>query len=584
MWGDDGVTGTVKIWKGVQQKNPASFVWTEITGNAPTEPFQSAYSMQLRAAPFVDANGDTKDILYAGTIGLGASFGDGVWFNISHALSGDDVIHANLHDIAFDPFNPNQLIAATDGGISGLTLDSATFDPVKKDQNWTVDGLLNQTLGLTQFYFADFSATDPTIMLGGADNNGVPASTGDLDLWSNVGVLTGGGVAINPFDPLTQYSSNQYYDFLYRTKDGWLTFDQIDLATYDFNDWIVFNFFENPPLVGQIAHDPNRNAIYIASNYLWRYDGDADTWEPDLGGKALAGGNIKCIAIAPSDSDYIYTGSTDGQLWMSSDNGASFTRLTANNLPFQTITGISVHPTNPNDILISYGGGGNLYQCKDTSVLKPKFLFKTGYGITRLPFANANDIARDPLDPDNAWFIGTDTGVYYTPTAGTDWGSASAMLGLPNVAVTTLKAIPATGYLMASTFGRGIWRLDISGGVTVPIVDSVGLSFALDGFRRQGRTITAKLTITNDRDVTASGVQFDSLVVTVGSKTVNAQPSPFNVGAIPGKPSGNFYYIVKNITFPLIGNSGDTATLTITGTLFNDGPRAYTRTIAFIIP
>ena len=286
-----------------------------------------------------------------------------------------------------------------------------------------------------------------------------------------------------------------------------------------------------------------------ASEYLWRYDSDKDEWTPDMGGGPLAGagGRIKCIAVAPSDSDYIYTGSNDGQIWMSSNGGASFTRLTDGSLPYRAVTGINVHPTKPNDILVTFAGNGNgqLYQCKDTSAKKTRFLFKSGYGITRLPDITANDVTRDPLNPDARWFVGTDIGVFYTPTAGTDWGNATVYLGLPNVQITTLKAITSMAevaspiyYLMAGTYGRGIWRLDISNGVTVPIDDSIGISLFVTGFRRQGRTIAGKLTITNDRDVTANGIQFDTMTVTVGDKSVSAQPLPLNVGAIPGKAVG----------------------------------------------
>ena len=587
-WGDDNITGTVKMWKGTQQGNSNNFAWTDITGNTPTGPGQSFYDLHLRAAPFTGKDGVMKDILYAGTLGVGASFGDGVWFDISRTYSGDDAFHTDQHDLNFDPFNPNELIVGCDGGVYGLTLDAANFDPKLEGKNWKVDGLLNKTLGITQIYFADFHPTDPTIMLGGAQDNSTPAALGDLDSWTNVGVGDGAGCAINPTDPLNQYSCDQEYFYIFRTKDLWQSAEEVDLFTLDFPSAIQFYLFENPPFIGQIAHDPAQNSMYIASEYLWRFNSDSNTWEGDLGGKPLAGGGgrIKAITLAPSDRNRIYTGSNDGQLWMSEDGGATFKRLGFSSLPNRAITGINVHPTNPNDILVTFGGSGagQLYQCKDTSAKTPKFDYKGGYGITRLPDITADDVTRDPLNPDTNWFVGTDVGVFYTPSAGADWGNATASYGLPNVQISTLKAIPATGYVMASTFGRGFWRLDISNGFSVPIADSIGISLSTTNFQRQGRTIGAKLTITNDRDVNDNGIQFDTMTVTVGAKSVSAQPIPLNVGAIPGIQNGNHYYVTKNISFPLIGKSGDKATLTVTGTLSNDGPRSYTRSVDFVIP
>jgi hypothetical protein len=41
------------------------------------------------------------------------------------------------------------------------------------------------------------------------------------------------------------------------------------------------------------------------------------------------------------------------------------------------------------------------------------------------------------------------------------WQNATQPLGLPNCEISALKLVPGTGYLMAATYGRGMWRLPV---------------------------------------------------------------------------------------------------------------------------
>lgn len=68
-----------------------------------------------------------------------------------------------------------------------------------------------------------------------------------------------------------------------------------------------------------------------------------------------------------------------------------------------------------------------------------------------------------PLTPQNSTilYVGNDVGVFQSADRGLTWANATAPLGLPNVMVTDLKAIPLQGYLYAGTFGRGIYRIRI---------------------------------------------------------------------------------------------------------------------------
>src|SRR4029077_12664564 len=111
--------------------------------------------------------------------------------------------HNDQHSFAVNPNNPNEMLVGNDGGAYLLA-----FNPTTND--WSFDTRLNENLGITQFYKADFSPTDPAYMLGGAQDNSTPVAGGDLTKWMNVGGGDGGFTAINPVNPKIQYATSQY--------------------------------------------------------------------------------------------------------------------------------------------------------------------------------------------------------------------------------------------------------------------------------------------------------------------------------------------------------------------------------------
>jgi hypothetical protein len=80
-----------------------------------------------------------------------------------------------------------------------------------------------------------------------------------------------------------------------------------------------------------------------------------------------------------------------------------------------------------------------------------------------LPAEPVNAIAIDPLNPDD-WYVGTDTGVWYSDDGGTTW--APFQVGLPNVVIADLEIQTDLRKLVAGTHGRGAWEVDIPPTVT----------------------------------------------------------------------------------------------------------------------
>ena len=70
----------------------------------------------------------------------------------------------------------------------------------------------------------------------------------------------------------------------------------------------------------------------------------------------------------------------------------------------------------------------------------------------------ATAIALDKFDA-NRIFIATDAAVYSTTNRGTTWQSERR--NMPVVAVQDLELNTNTGYLVAATHGRGVWRMKV---------------------------------------------------------------------------------------------------------------------------
>lgn len=444
-----------KIYKGTDSGNS----WTDITNDFPNGDSnynwsQSWYDFYINCSYRSDTG---QDVLYVGLIDLVVSVNGGQnWQSIGQTYTEGALTHNDQHGQAINPRNPDESLIANDGGVYRLT-----FYP--SSNYMYLEPYLNSTLGITQFYQAAYHPTNPDVMMGGSQDNATPVSQGYLWSWPSKGGGDGGFCAIDSRSPNTQYASSQVGTSfsLYRTTDGWSTSSKVTSPSIG---------ADPAAFIYPVVLDPTDSTrLYAGTNYLWAMDTTTNAWTARLGGQRLTGttnGVLTYIAVAPSDGNRIYTGSSDGQIWMSQNRGSTWTRIDtgSTSLVTRSVTSISVHPTNPNDILvgISGTGSGHLWRCADTTAASRTWSNLSGTGGTGLPDIPLNTVARDPNQPASVFYTGTDVGVFYTADGGATWTNATNTLGLPNVQVNDLKVVPGTGYLMAATFGRGIWRIHVS--------------------------------------------------------------------------------------------------------------------------
>jgi hypothetical protein len=84
-----------------------------------------------------------------------------------------------------------------------------------------------------------------------------------------------------------------------------------------------------------------------------------------------------------------------------------------------------------------------------------------------LPDVSVSAFVFDPANA-NTFYVGTDVGVFRSTDAGVSWQAFDN--GIPNVPVTDLQVDRGASLLIAATFGRGMYKVSISG-ATEPQVD-----------------------------------------------------------------------------------------------------------------
>lgn len=428
--------------------------WSSCKGNFPDGEkgynwSQSTYDWHVHASSKATPDGPV-DVVYVGLVDLVQSPDGGLtWTSIGQTYSEAAITHNDQHSLAVHPADPNVVLVGNDGGIS-----RATYAPATGAVAWE---RLSQDLNIIEFYHGDWHPSDAGVALGGCQDNANPVLLRDPAHWLNKGAGDGTYSAINPVDPRIMYTTDYSRD-IFRTGDEWKTTTMVQPQNAFGDDTCAFLF--------PIAIDPNQPVnLYAGTNYLWRLVDGSTEWTPRLGNRELAsnGHSVRTLSVARGDSNRIYTGASDGQVWMTKDGGSSWSRLDRGSpaLPKRTVTSIEADPSNPSDILVGLSGYSttHLWRCGDTTADPAVWTSVAGSGATALPDVPLNTVCRDFLNPKTTWYAGTDVGVFMTTDAGSSWANVTFPYGLPNVGVNKLKMVPGTGYLNAATFGRGMWRI-----------------------------------------------------------------------------------------------------------------------------
>lgn len=379
-----------------------------------------------------------SDVVIVGLITVAASFDGGTnWVDLGLTYRNNAKTHNDQHTFANHPSDPNTILIGNDGGIFRCLLNpattSGTFSP------------LNDKISDVMFYSIALHPTDETRLMGGTQDNATPGSRGNLSAWANLYAGDGCWCAFDQNNPGTHYTTSQGLS-VYR-------YDTANDAT---PTGISPNW--NAAFVAPLIVAGNGSELFAATtSNLQKYNGSGTSWTQSAQ-NISNGGTVTYLAAAPSNGSVIYSGANNGQVWRTPDEGATFVRIDGG-LPDSGVGAIAVHPTNPNEVLVTVGNGGAVYRCPDTTAGTPTWTLVSGSGGTALPSVPVNALVYDPIRPTH-WYAGTDLGAFISDNSGSTWANMNAA-GLPNVMISDLEVNKAGTYLYAGTYGRGMWRVRI---------------------------------------------------------------------------------------------------------------------------
>lgn len=105
--------------------------------------------------------------------------------------------------------------------------------------------------------------------------------------------------------------------------------------------------------VAKQVFDPGNKTS--SSNGTWSYFGSEEA-EFSNNGRSAGNGRVNCIGFHPTNTNIIYVGAPAGGLWKTTNGGNTWQPLT-DGIAFWGVSGIVVHPTNPNHLYILTGDG-----------------------------------------------------------------------------------------------------------------------------------------------------------------------------------------------------------------------------------
>jgi photosystem II stability/assembly factor-like uncharacterized protein len=389
--------------------------------------------------------------------------------------------HSDHHCIVAHPSfdgNANKVVFfGTDGGV----FKTDDVETVGNDANLPrVNGWvrLNNTYAVTQFYGGAGNVASGTIIGGSQDNGALRFTPVDgSENWKEMISGDGGYCAADPTDPNYFYSEYVYLD-IYRSIDGGKRAEPISgHAWYQDSSQRWVEIWKPPPY--QIPDARNEEALFIAPFVL-------DPNEPNriLGGglslwctndakarntintgpswyaiKGSTGRYISAIAVAQGNSDLIWVGHQDGQVyrtdygtedepvWNSIDQIAS--------LPWSLpllCTSIIIDPSDHETVYVTFGGYARDIVWRTTD----------GGGSwsdigAALPEAPVRSLTIHPRKSEFL-YVGTEVGIFASEDAGITWSPTNE--GPTNCSVYELFWMGET--LVCVTHGRGMFQIDLS--------------------------------------------------------------------------------------------------------------------------
>jgi len=382
------------------------------------------------------------------------------------------VPHGDNHDLWIAPNDPNRLIESNDGGAN------VSFNG---GRTWT-----EQDQPTAQFYRVALDNDFPYNVYGAQQDNStvsIRSRTEDFavgeESWHDVGGGESGWIAPKPTDSNVVFAGS-YGGYLTRYDHRTKQLRAVNVWPDNPMGWgaegMKYRFQWNYPILFS-PNDPN--VLYAAGDHLFRSTNEGQSWEmisPDLtrndkskqgpGGGPITKDNtsveyydtIFTVAESPVTKGVIWTGSDDGLVQVTRDNGKSWSNVTPKGIPeWIQINSIEASPHEAGAAYVA----ATAYKSDD---FKP-YLYKTSdYGKTwkkidaGIPDGAFTRVVREDPARRGLLYAGTELGMYVSFDDGERW--QPFQLNLPYVPITDLAVHKRDNDLVVATQGRGFWILD----------------------------------------------------------------------------------------------------------------------------
>jgi hypothetical protein len=313
-----------------------------------------------------------------------------------------------------------------------------------------------ENIPTTQFYRVAYNPHQPELYYGGAQDNGTTGGNiFDINNWSRIYGGDGFQMVFHPDNSDIFYVETQNGNIRV-TTDGGENFMGANKGL----DQTSYRNWDMPYLMSSF----NPDILYAGTYRIFRNStGPDEQWDPiseDLTkGELIAGGRyptITTIHESPLNPEVLYAGTNDGNVWVSTNGGTSWTKCEG--LPNRYVTDIKASSYQETWVYASFSG----YRDNDNSsrLFKSKDFGQNWESISGdLVDIAINDIYLIENNFDNIIIVGTDVGVYITQNEGANWQRLGN--NMPLVPVYDLEYNPVYNHIIAGTFARGIMSFDL---------------------------------------------------------------------------------------------------------------------------
>jgi photosystem II stability/assembly factor-like uncharacterized protein len=377
--------------------------------------------------------------------------------------------HVDHHDLWVNPLDPQKMINGNDGGANISLTAGSSWSTQENQPTAEIYRVSVDEQHPYRVYGAQQDST--TVSISSAPRAAVP--------WYSVGGTEAAHIAVDPHDRYSVWAT-AYWGEVTRMD----TRTRIVEATHPYPEWLTgrrnadakYRYNWSAPL--RVSRH-SKGVVWTASQHLHRTRDTGRSWEvisPDLTGTGDAVSDDVDALIRNSSSfepwgtiinfeesrttpGLLWTGSDDGLVHVSRDEGGTWVNVTPSSLPARgTVNMIDPSAHAPGRAHIAV----YRYMLNDFA----PYIFQTNDfgktwrqltdGANGIPATHPVRVIREDPEHKGLLFAGTEFGLYYSTDDGARW--QRLQLNLPVTPVTDL-AIHRKD-LLVTTQGRGFWILD----------------------------------------------------------------------------------------------------------------------------